>query len=355
MQAVVIDEQGDVDVMRYRAIEMPVLKPGQVRIAMRACSLNYHDIFTRRGMPAVRTPLPMILGCDCAGVIAEMAPDVQGWALGDRVLADPIARFNRAEDPEPTMPIKFLGDTRWGGYAEYCVVWDRQLVRIPDSVATEVAACLPVAYGSAYRMVMHHGKIEVDDRVLVLGASGGVGNCSVQLAKSVGCFVVGACGSAARCQQLKDHFGVDETINTAAEDIVKATRRLTGGSLLQGGGFDVVVNSQGGEFWAQGLRCLKIGGRMVANGALAGFDPPTDIRYIFQGELTIQGSNGWRHEDVEHLIDLVAAGKLKPHIGATYPLAQGIEAHKALEERKHFGKIVITGNAPILRSMGGKI
>lgn len=94
---------------------------------------------------------------------------------------------------------------------------------------------------------------------------------------------------------------------------------------------------------------------MVANGALAGFDPPTDIRYIFQGELTIQGSNGWRHEDVEHLIDLVAAGKLKPHIGATYPLAQGIEAHKALEERKHFGKIVITSNAPILQSMGGNI
>ncbi len=350
MKAVVIDEQGDADVMHYRSIEMPALKPGQVRIAMRACSLNYHDILTRRGMPAVRTPLPMILGCDCAGVVAEMAPDVQGWALGDRVLADPITRFDRREDPEPTMPIKFLGDTRWGGYADYCVVWDRQLVRIPESVSTEVAACLPVAYGSAYRMVMHHGKIKAGDRVLVLGASGGVGSCAVQLAKSVGCFVVGACGSDTRCQQLKDLFGVDETINTAEEDITRATRRLTGGSLLRGGGFDIVVNSQGGEFWAKGLRCLKAGGRMVANGALAGFDPPTDIRYIFQGELTIQGSNGWQHEDVENLVDLVAAGKLNPHIGATDPLEQGIEAHRALEERRHFGKIVITGNAPALQS-----
>ncbi len=349
MKAVVIDEQGEADVMRYRSIEMPALEPGQVRIAMRACSLNYHDIFTRRGMPGVRTPLPMILGCDCAGVIAEMAPDVKGWALGERVLADPIARFTRQEDPNPTIPIKFIGDTRWGGYAEYCVVWDRQLIRIPESVSIELAACLPVAYGSAYRMVMRHGQITAGDKVLVLGASGGVGNCAVQLAKSVGCFVVGACGSAARCQQLKELFGVDQTINTAEQDIVEATRGLTGGSLLQGGGFDVVVNSQGGEFWAIGIRCVRAGGTMVTNGALAGFDPPTDIRYIFQGELTIQGSNGWRHQDIENLVDLVADDKLRPFIGATYPLHQAIEAHKALEARAHFGKIVITGDAPIQR------
>jgi alcohol dehydrogenase len=348
MKAIAIDEHGDVGVMRYRDVEMRPLKPRQVRIAMRACSLNYHDILTRRGMPGVRTPLPMVLGCDCAGVIAEIAPDVEGWSIGDRVLADPLARFAPREDPDPKMAIKFLGDTLWGGYAEYCVVWDRQLVRIPDSVPIEIAACLPVAYGSAHRMVMHHGKIKAGDRVLVLGASGGVGNCSVQLAKSAGCWVVGACGSEARCRQLKELFGVDETINTAQEDVVEATRKLTGGSLLRGGGFDVVVNSQGGELWAKGLRCLKMHGRMVANGALAGFDPPTDIRYIFQGELTIQGSNGWRHEDVESLVDLVAAHKLMPHIGATYPLERSIEAHAALEARKHFGKIVITGDAPIL-------
>ncbi|MEM7019121.1 MAG: zinc-binding dehydrogenase [Pseudomonadota bacterium] len=348
MKAVVIDEQGEPDVMQYRDIEMPALQPGQVRIALRACSLNYHDIFTRRGMPGVRTPLPMILGCDCAGVIAEMASDVEGWELGEAVLADPISRFAPEDDPDPSMLVKFIGDTRWGGYAEYCVVWAHQLIRLPESVPIEIAACLPVAYGSAYRMVVHHGQIKAGDKVLVLGASGGVGNCAVQLAKSVGCYVVGACGSEARGQQLKDLFGVDEVINTAEEDIVQATRRITGGSLMRGGGFDVVVNSQGGEFWAKGLRCLKMAGRMVANGALAGFDPPTDIRYIFQGELTIQGSNGWSYEDVENLVEMIASGKLKPHIGATYPLAQGIEAHKALEDRKHFGKIVITGDAPVL-------
>ena len=126
------------------------------------------------------------------------------------------------EDPDPTMLIEFLGDTLWGGYADYCVVWDRQLVRIPESVSTELAACLPVAYGSAYRMVMYHGQIKAGDKVLVLGASGGVGNCAVQLAKSVGCFVVGACGSETRCQQLKEVFGVDEAINTAAEDICRS-------------------------------------------------------------------------------------------------------------------------------------
>ena len=173
----------------------------------------------------------MILGCDCTGVIAEMAPDVEGdWQLGDRVVCDPISRFRRKEDPEPKMPIKFIGDTRWGGYAEYVVVWDRQLIKIPDSVPTELAACLPVAYGSAYRMVIHHGKIQAGEKVLVLGASGGVGNCAVQLAKAKGCFVVGACGSAERGTKLQELFGADEIIDTSTQDIIKQTRKLTGGS-----------------------------------------------------------------------------------------------------------------------------
>src|SRR5262245_7034191 len=124
MKAVIIDEHGGPEVMTYREVEMPGLQPGQVRLAMRACSLNYHDLLTRRGMPGVRTPLPMVLGCDCAGVIAEIAPDVEGWELGEVVLADPIARFHPKEDPDPRVVIKFLGDTRWGGYAEYVVVWE---------------------------------------------------------------------------------------------------------------------------------------------------------------------------------------------------------------------------------------
>ena len=111
---------------------------------------------------------------------------------------------------------------------------------IPDSVPTELAACLPVAYGSAYRMVIHHGKVKAGEKVLVLGASGGVGNCAVQLAKSQGCFVVGACGTKERGQILKDLYGVDETIDTSSEDLIKTTRKMTGGSLMQGGGFDVV-------------------------------------------------------------------------------------------------------------------
>jgi alcohol dehydrogenase len=349
MRAVIIDEHGGPEVMAYREVGMPGLQSGQVRLAMRACSLNYHDILTRRGMPGVRTPLPMVLGCDCAGVIAEMAADVEGWELGEPVLADPIARFHPKEDPDPSLVIKFLGDTRWGGYAEYVVVWARQLVRIPGGVSIETAACLPVAYGSAYRMVVHHGQVAEGKKVLVLGASGGVGNCAVQLAKSAGCFVVGACGSEERAATLREKFGVDESIDTSKEDIVAATRRITGGGLYRGGGgFDLVVNSQGGEWWAKGLRCVKYGGRMVTNGALAGFDPPTDIRYIFGGELTVQGSNGWMHEDIAQLLDLVAAGKLAPHIGATYPLDKAIDAHVALEERRHFGKIVVTGGAPVL-------
>lgn len=268
-----------------------------------------------------------------------------------RILVDPISRFTQEEDPEPEITMKMIGDTKWGGYAEYVVIWDRQLLHLPDSVGFEEASCLPIAFGSAYRMMMVHAQVQEGEKVLVLGATGGVGNCAVQLAKSAGAIVVACGGSEEKCKKLVEHFDVDGTINTAKDDIVKYTRKFTGGSLFSGGGFDVVVNSQGGteteNWWTQGLKCAKMGGRVTLLGATAGYAPPTDLRYVWTGELKILGSNSWEKDDLQSLVDLLESGKLKPVIGASFPLEKAIEAHFALENRKYFGKIVVTGNAPV--------
>jgi alcohol dehydrogenase len=188
-------------------------------------------------------------------------------------------------------------------------------------------------------MLLTRGALDGHDTVLILGASGGVGTCCVQLAKMVGAHVTAAAGSREKCTALEE-LGADATIDYSVEDIVEWTRARTG-SLLRGGGFDVVVNFTGGDTWARSIRCVRRGGRLLTCGATAGFDPPTDLRYIWTGELDIRGSNGWTRDDLHALLELVTSGSLNPVVDKRFALNEGIEAMRALEERRFFGKLVI--------------
>ncbi len=332
MKAIWFSEHGGIDVLRFGEFPEPALEPGQVRVGVRACSLNYHDVFTRRGMPGIKVPLPMIPGCDCSGVVLELGPGVSGWKPGDRVLVDPVERLAGGR-------IRFIGDNALGAYAETVVVSAGQLLPLPDAVTFEAASCLPVAYGTSHRMLRARGELRAGETILVLGASGGVGTSCVLLAKRLGAYVIAAAGSEAKCRRLAE-LGADETVDYNAVDFARYCRDRTGG-LLTGGGYDVVVNFTGGDTWARSLRCVKAGGRLLTCGATAGFDPPTDIRYIWSGELDVRGSNGWRREDLRALLEMVASGGLDPVIDRVVPLTEGIEAHRAMEERAFFGKIVI--------------
>jgi alcohol dehydrogenase len=332
MKAVWFSEHGGVDVLRFGDFAEPALASGQVRVRVRACSLNYHDVFTRRGMPGIKVPLPMILGCDCAGEVLELGPGVSGWKTGDRVLVDPVERLANGR-------FRFIGDNALGAYAESVVVSAGQLLPLPEAVSFEDASCLPVAYGTSHRMLRTRGKLHAGETILILGASGGVGTSCLLLAKRLGAYVIAAAGSAEKCRRLSE-LGADETIDYNRVDFARYCREKTGG-LLAGGGYDVVVNFTGGETWAPSLRCVKAGGRLLTCGATAGFDPPTDIRYIWSGELDIRGSNGWRREDLAALLEMVASRGLLPVIDRVVPLEEGIEAHRAMEDRSFFGKIVI--------------
>lgn len=338
MKAIVFDEHGPIDVLEYRDIDAPALEPNQVRVAVRACSLNYHDVFTRQGMPGIKVPLPGIPGCDAAGLVSELGSAVSGWSVGDRVLVDPV--FWDLDNGKMWM----IGDTWWGAYADYVVVNATQLIALDDDISFEDASCLPVAYGTAHRMMFTRGEVKEGDSVLVLGASGGVGSSAVMLAKGVGAHVIAAAGTDEKCRQL-EALGADETINYNEVDFQRYCRDHTG-SLFAGGGYDVVVNFTGGDTWAKSLKCVKLGGRVLTCGATAGFDPPTDLRFIWTAEMDIRGSNGWKTSDLESLLSMVKNRELVPAIDSVVPLEEGIDAHRALEERRFFGKIVITADAP---------
>jgi alcohol dehydrogenase len=336
MRAMVLREHGGPEKLVFEGdFPTPVAGEGDVVLRVKASSLNYHDVFTRRGMPGIKIPLPVIIGLDVAGEIVEVGPGVTDWKVGDRVLVDPI---NRVEGG-------LMGETVNGGLAEFCRARAHQLVKIPANVSFEQAAALPVAYGTALRMMTTNGHVKAGEKVLVLGASGGVGVCCVQLAKLAGAYVIAAAGSVEKGERLKE-IGADEIILYTEEDFQKAIYARHGKPTRRGGdnsqGVDVVVNYTGGETWVKSLKVLKVGGRLLTCGATAGFDPTEDIRFIWTFELKILGSNGWARADIETLFDLVGSGKLKAVIDRTFPLEKAADALAVIEDRKVIGKVVVT-------------
>jgi len=335
MKAAVIYEHGGPGTIKYETnFPDPEVKVGEVIVKVHVATLNYHDVFTRNGMPGITVPMPIIMGLDFSGEIVEVGPDVQGgWQVGDRVMIDPSDRKTFGG---------VIGEARHGGLAEFCAVPDHHLVKLPDDIKAETAASLPVAYGTAWRMMMTIGRIKAGEKVLILGASGGVGSCCVQLAKMVGAEVIAAASSADKLARLQA-LGADHVLNYTQHDFMKwifehfgkPHRRLTDK------GMDVVVNFTGGDTWVRSLRTLHRGGRVLTCGATAGYDPKEDLRFIWSYELQILGSNGWTRDELLDLVEAVRQGKLKPIIDKSYALSDVNEAFRQLEDRKVFGKIMV--------------
>lgn len=334
MKAAVIYEHGKAGSIKFES-NFPDPKPAtdEVVVKVGAATLNYHDVFTRNGMPGITVPMPIIMGLDFAGEIVEVGSEVKDWKVGDRVLIDPSDRKTFGG---------VIGEARHGGLAEYCAVPDHHLVRMPDNVSYEEAASLPVAYGTAYRMMVTIGKIKEGERVLILGASGGVGTCCVQLAKLAGAEVIAAASSEEKLKKLAD-LGADHVIDYKQHDFMKWIFEKFGKPhrRLYEKGVDVAVNFTGGDTWVKSLRTLHRGGRVLTCGATAGYDPKEDLRFIWSYELQILGSNGWSRDELLTLLDMVKQGKLKPTIDKTFNLTEVNEAFAQLEDRLVFGKVVV--------------
>jgi len=283
-------------------------------------------------MPGIKVPFPMIIGLDFAGEILEVGAGVSGWKPGDRVLVNPL---NKKKG--------LMGEMMHGGLAEKCLVSADQLIKMPDNVSFEQAASLPVAYGTAHRMIITHNTIKKGDRVLVLGASGGVGTGCVLLAKMLGAEVIACASSADKIQRLKD-LGADHVVNYKDTDFSKWAIEKFGKPQRRNyeGGVDVVINFTGGDTWAPSLKCVKRGGKILVCGATAGYDPKEDLRYVWSFELQIIGSNSFYDENLRALMELIQEGRMKPVIDEVLPLEKAAEGLKLIEDREVFGKVIIT-------------
>jgi len=334
MRAAVVYEHGDREkIILEDDYPEPEVSEGWVKLRVHAVSVNFHDIFSRRGMPGIKIPLPLIIGSDIAGEVVECGEGVSGVSPGDRVLVDP--------QPSAENGGKMIGEAFDGGRAEFCLAHASQLVPIPEGVDFVTASAIPLAYATAHRLMVTRGGIAAGEKVLILGASGGVGTASVLLAKMAGAEVI-ACGSSeGKLERLRE-LGADHVIDYANQDMRKAVWEIVGKPRIVGtGGVDVVMNSTGGGTLTDSVRCLKLGGRLLTCGATAGFKDELDLRYVWTFEQTLIGANGWRRSDIEILLDKAREGALLPVVDCVLPLSEVREADRLLEERENFGKVVI--------------
>jgi alcohol dehydrogenase len=332
MRALVLKTHGDLGNLELvRDYPTPQAMADHVVIRVRASSFNYHDLFTVKGMPGIRVPLPVIIGLDMAGEIAELGVGVSTWKIGDRVLANPV---NKKKG--------LMGEMLDGGMAEYCLVSADQLIAIPDKVTFAEAASLPVAYGTAHRMLVTHNTVKKGDTVLVLGASGGVGTACVILGKLLDAEVIACASSDEKLLRLKE-LGAAEVVNYSKVDWSKWAVEKYGKPQRRSydGGVDVVINFTGGDTWLPSLRCIKRGGKLLVCGATAGHDPKEDLRYVWSFEINIQGSNSFYDEDLYALMNLIQEGKMKPAIDKVVPLDQAIRGLRLLRDREIIGKVVV--------------
>lgn len=323
MQAAVIREHGGPEKLLIDDTTRPQPGVGEVVVRVGACALNHLDIFVRRGMPGVHVPLPHTSGGDVAGWVDELGSDVDGVAVGTPVLVDPAV----AEGA--------LGENKPGGLAEYVAVPAANLMPLESDEQLLELSALPIAYGTAHRMLLTRAAVQGGETVVVVGASGGVGVACVQLGKRIGARVIACTSSDEKARRLSK-LGADECAVATDGEFGAAVWNFTGRR-----GADVVVDYSGKETWPQSLRCVRRGGRLVTCGATTGYDASTDLRYVWTREIDIRGSDGWTRDDLVALQRMVESGELEPVIHAVYPLSQARAAFAELEERRTFGKLIV--------------
>lgn len=340
MKAVIFSEHGGPDVLHYTDVPEPSAGPNEVLVRVRACALNHLDLWIRQGLPGISVPLPHILGSDIAGDVASVGAEVKGLKTGEKVLLSPgiscghcaqCAAGKESQCREYTL-FGYMVD---GGYAQYVKAPAVNAIPMPPNLSYEEAAAVPLVFLTAWHMLITRASLKPAEQVLVLGAGSGVGSAAIQIAKVAGARVIATAGNKEKLAKAKE-LGADETILHSTQDIAAEVKRLTNRR-----GVDVVFEHVGEATWAKSIRSLAVGGRLVTCGATTGYEGKIDLRYLFTRQLSILGSYMGGKAELLSVLALVASGAVKPVIDKIFPLEQAAEAHKRLESREQFGKVVL--------------
>lgn len=340
MNAIVLREHGGPEVLHAEAVPTPEPGPGEVRVRVRAVALNHLDIWVRRGGPAFKLEYPHRLGSDIVGELDAVGPGAVA-KVGTKVVVQPGLSCMRCAaclggHDNLCRRYRILGENAQGGYAEYIAVPEVNLAPYPERLDWAHAAAGILTMLTAWQMVVHKARVQPGDTVLVQGAGSGVGVAAIQIAKLYGARVIATAGSDDKVARAKA-LGADHGVNYATSDFVAEAKKLTDKR-----GVDAVIEHVGGETFAGSIKAVRTGGRVVTCGATAGFHPAIDLRHIFFRQVEVLGSTMGSKADLLAVLGHVAAGRLEPVVHTVLPLDRAAEAHRLLEERRAFGKVVLT-------------
>ena len=341
MKCVRIREHGGVDKLLFEEVPTPSVDANGVLVRVKATSINHLDLWVRKGLPGVKFPLPLIPGVDAAGIVAAAGDAVSHVAAGDRVVVVQGISCGHCKqclkgDDNLCKDYRLIGEHRDGGDAEFISVPGRNIIKLPDSVSFETAAAAALVFLTAWQMLVDKARVQAGEDVLIVGASSGVGSSGLQIAKLLGARVIATTSSDEKAAKLQK-LGADDVINYRTQNVLQEVRRLTGKK-----GVEVVFDHIGSSVWEENIKAMAKGGRLVTCGSTSGYEAVTDLRYIFYKQLQILGSTMGRKGDLLTILDLIDRGRLKPVIDSILPLSEVREAHRIVEEGKHFGKIVLT-------------
>ncbi len=339
MTAMVLREHGGPEVLRLEQLPIPEPGPGEVRVRIRAIALNHLDIWVRKGGPAFKLEYPHRLGSDIAGTIDAVGPGARA-EVGGKVVVQPGLSCMRCAaclggHDNLCRYYKILGENTQGGYAEYIVVPDVNLAPYPERLTFPQAAASILTFLTAWQMVVHKARVAPGETLLVQGAGSGIGVAAIQIGKLFGARVIATASTRAKLERARA-LGADVTIDYTTQDFVAECKQLTGKR-----GVDAVIEHVGGDVFAASIRAVRNGGRVVTCGATAGFHPAIDLRHIFFRQVEVLGSTMGSKADLLAVLGHIAAGRLEPVVHEVLPLARAADAHRLLEERRAFGKVVL--------------
>jgi NADPH:quinone reductase-like Zn-dependent oxidoreductase len=346
MQAVVLRDYGGFDRLRLEETETPTVGAGEILIRNAAVGINHCDTDVRRGVFGVAQTFPHVMGVDSAGEVAAVGSGVAGFVVGDRVaphflLSCGTCRNCIAGKDNICLKAGVLGVTTWGTYAQFVKVGAHNAVKLPDGIAFDDAVAAQIPFATAWEALIEVGRLGAGEAVLVNAAGSGVGSAGIQIARLAGARVIATTGSDEKFAAARA-LGADAVINYEKSNVGDAVMALTDGL-----GVDVAFDMVGGARLQDCIAALAQGGRIVSVGAHGGEHVEIDMIELFRKHISLHGCGRSTKAIVMKVLELVAAGRLKPVIFRAFDLAQAGEAHRVMESRKFFGRMLMHpwGNA----------
>jgi putative PIG3 family NAD(P)H quinone oxidoreductase len=324
MKAIEIAQPGGPEVLKPGERPVPVPAQGEVLVRVAAAGVNRPDVEQRKGTYPPPPGASDIPGLEVAGTVAALGPGADGFKVGDAVCAL----------------------VSGGGYAEYCTAPVPQCLPVPKGLSMVEAAALPETFFTVWQNVFDRARLKAGETILIHGGSSGIGTTAIQMAKAMGARIIATAGSDEKCAACVK-LGADRAINYNTQDFVEATLAETNKK-----GADVILDMVGGKYFERNIAALAIEGRLSLIALLGGRDAKIDLGLVLRKRLTVVGSVLRARPIAEkgavaaalrrEIWPLIAAGKIKPVIDSTFPLADAAKAHARMETSAHVGKIVLT-------------